>query len=748
MEKYLLLLVYILLCVGANAEVKELTFGAETSDSGGSSWKNRDVTDAKENIQEGDFIQVSFDEVKAENRQYAITNTTGTKIIQYSDSQDWFDCSVGQQDFVFTVTKSIYDAIQSGGLQIQYNGLSNLEIRRLRLAENWNSYAPTMGSPITVMDEAHYIKDWYSGSIVLKTGIDYVGKTLRVVCLDTDDDSYAFLKKNDSGWPSLMSGSDKFSIAGWKFFEIKINNELNGVLRGNGLRIGGNNYLIAKIYVYGTDTSAADWTEEDADVVDTYTFTDAIGGADGSDAIVPGSFFEYRNNGTQISDEKIANTKNNVIRLIFEPGSYKANDGNASAQVSAKDAEGAYNAAYIRQRNTVGSGFEYVNYADCNNSDHYDFELSDAITVFELDDNNETIYNRPIVNRALGVKTGMLSSLLKNGMQIWAKNVKIKSVQIRKSMVSKYVTGRAEYKHNLSDQVWRPIALPYNLTQAQLKEAFGENVKICELGPSQVTKTVVENESVSNVYGITLNFQALTSDLNANYPYIIKLAPNTVHSDEIYYINNVKADVRDFQAYEFRTGEFDVSALNAEKPAAGSKDYEKNLGIYNFEQNIKTQLNGVYMIFQSTAPVFNITNTGYGDVEIINGVNQYTVLGCPSDPKTEVTNYYFSNGNLFPILTQAKKLKSGLAYVKFPAATYTLFNDTDHPAEVALSKLGIRYEGDDDVTGIEEVIALPKKKSTISGVYNLCGQLVRKGNSTEGLAQGIYIVDGKKVLVK
>lgn len=418
MKRYLLFFVLVLLCMGAKADVRVLTFGEEHS-VGSSSWKSRNVSrDDVNELEVGDFILVSYDEVQNKNCQYAITKEDGTKIITYSDTQDWFDCPQGDKDFDFTVTQGLLDEMKAGGLQIQYNGLSNLKIQRYRISENWAQYKP-QSSYEEIMSTPQYIKDWYSGNCKITTSSDYVGKVLRVVCLETGDDSYAFLKKNDAGWSSLMSGSDKFSIAGWKYFEIKINKELNDVLRKEGLLIGGNNYFIAGVYVYGSDTSDVAWQEEDMDVVDTYTFTDAVGDPNWANAVIPGSFFEYKGQGAQISTEKLANTKNNIIRLVFEDGSYSS-----GAQVSAKDAVDGNNAAYIRQRNAVldGNGnatndFYYVNYADCSNSSHYDFELSDAITVFEA-------YNKPIVNSATGVKTGMLSSLLKDGLQIGAKNCK------------------------------------------------------------------------------------------------------------------------------------------------------------------------------------------------------------------------------------------------------------------------------------------------------------------------------------
>ena len=268
MKKYLIFLLLLLVSVGASAVTIDLTFGTRTKTEESLEWYYQDVTDAQ-SIQVGDFIVVSHDEVEADNTcQYAICTTKGDKLVRPSDKQDWYDCSTGDKDFDFTITQDIYEKIQHDGLQIQDKGLSNLKIKILRIAEDWSQYKPTVECT-EIMSTPQYISDWYNEGFVLKTSNDYVGKTLRVVCLETADDSYAFLKKNTSGWPSLMSGSDKFSIAGWKYFEIKINDELNNLLKGDGLRIGGNNYYIAGIYVYGSDTTAPAWADEEDDVIDT-----------------------------------------------------------------------------------------------------------------------------------------------------------------------------------------------------------------------------------------------------------------------------------------------------------------------------------------------------------------------------------------------------------------------------------------------------------------------------------------------
>ena len=253
MKKYLIFLLLLLVSVGASAvDVTkiDLSFGDRTPNSGG--WYYRNVNDASQ-IQVGDFILVSYDKVTSEGCQYAICDKDGYKIYTNGADKQWkcYNCPVGDTDFTFPVDANLYKTIVTDrkGLQIQDNGLSgNMTIQIIRVGKDWTHYKPS-GSYTEIMSTPQYIKDWYNDGYVLKTSTDYVGKTLRVVCLDTADDSYAFLKKNQSGWPSLMSGSDKFSIAGWKYFEIKVNDELNTLLRRDGLRIGGNNYYIAGIYV-------------------------------------------------------------------------------------------------------------------------------------------------------------------------------------------------------------------------------------------------------------------------------------------------------------------------------------------------------------------------------------------------------------------------------------------------------------------------------------------------------------------
>lgn len=763
MKKYLTFFLLILMSIGSVAQTTttELTLGDEGDVSG--TWKFREITGFTDQLTVNDYLVISF--VAATNgNQYAICSAKEKekdgvnykKLVVFSDKQNWFGCVDGQTECTVKITSDLLDKINSGGLRFEYNGLTNIKASIKRLNIDYLRKLVPDGAQSIGNNFPYKITDWYSKPYVLQDGsLNAVGQTLRVICMDAGDDAYAFLKNNDKNWSSIMSGSDKFSIAGWRYFDIKVNNSLNDIIKSTGgLLIGGNNYTIYGIYLYGDKqedpAGGLDWEEDDnTDLIDTYTFKDAIGGTDGwKEANIPGSFFEYKSEtGNQVegsevtSTTKLANTKNNIIRLVFE--------GQApnNAQVYAKDAEKDSKAAYIRQRNDAKT---YVNYADCAGRKYYDFELSDAITIFED-------YN--IVKKgAEGVKTGMLSKLLLNGMNVGAKGVKIKSVQIRKSLISKYVTGYAELTgHALSASKWCSITFPYNLTHDQLTKAFGEGVRICELGSSEVKKEKISTgvNAGSYHYSILFNFKKIGKNegVNANYPYLIKLgSAEHENTDNVYPIEGVVADVRDFQAYEFRSGKFNLDALDEESKNNPDKTVKEK------EKEIRDALNNenVCMKFKSTAPVFNISNTSDDSetkVEIINGVaNGGFTLLTPPTPQNGDTYYYMRNGALWPVLTQNRKLASGRAYVILPKETKVLFDDKEQAGTENNSKSIIAYSIDDEggnTTGIDEMeFSAPVVRQAQQNVYSLNGQMIRKGVSTVGLPKGIYIVGGKKWIVK
>ena len=75
--------------------------------------------------------------------------------------------------------------------------------------------------------------------------------------------------------------------------------------------------------------------------------------------------------------------------------------------------------------------------------------------------------------------------------------------------------------------------------------------------------------------------------------------------------------------------------------------------------------------------------------------------------------------------------------------TLNYADNSSETKDMSLVSLSFSYSYD-STTGINKIEEV--KKSLQGKVFNLNGQLV--GNSLEGLSKGIYIVNGKKVIIK
>lgn len=714
---------------------EEITLQLTGSDPTDGEWAYRNVNNY-DLLKAGDVIKATYDVSGSTNKQIYFAGPNG--------GDKFIETSVSETTYSFALTKEQLAKI-AHGMTVGYVGLKNFKLVAERNGSSGSTtepsepianYAPT--NPLVTVDINKYIANWYGEDniyrlkIADKTSSDLIGKILRVVCDGTGYDAYAFLKSG-RGWTPIMSGADKFSIAGWKYFEITVNSQLADILTKSdwdnnanteygGLIIGGNNYTIKAAYIYGEGTTAEEWTTDDSDIINQYRLSiDGTGGWT-TNTSVPGTFFQYIYKDNTKTEEKVPNTKNNIIRISFDK-TYE--NAQLTASASGNETEGF--GSYIRNRKQLENGsYQYEDYVTIN-ADHYDFELSDAITVFK----NEGSGKLPVVGEN-GTWKGMLSMLLVEGMNLNCNQAKITGIQIRKSQVSKYVTGLAVHNHKLSGKYWKPISLPYNLTQTQFHDAFGENAVFCELGKADVTKTVNGNNTI---YGMRIHFKPVKGELNANYPYIICLKDESEDTKRDFTIEDVKADVRDFQTYTFRTPNFDCSGL--------TDDTERK----EYEQKLK----GAYMNFISTAPVFTIQNDGVGEVEIYKKTDKYTDLS----PKTTDTwfNYAFNSGNIYAVPNDGIFLGSSLAYIQFSSQAKGLIDGTGLLAgNQQLSKSYFMIDGygeDNNTTGMEQVETSTSAKLYVGeGVYNMNGQLLRKTNSVAGLPKGMYIIGGKKVIVK
>lgn len=738
--------------------------------------------------------------------------------IQYSDNTyithgGYSEGNYGEKNFndyfTFTVPSDYTTHINNNkNIQIQGKNFTISSVYYTAPSEEEQNYLINKG---VTYSELNYegnetMNNWSASGVVIKGNNVTAGNVLRILLRGTSVASYACLKTG-SDWHEIMTGADKFSIAGWKYIDITINDALATMLNSStiddGLRVNGIGYTFAGAYVITANESNETWT--DGDVVSTYSQTE------NTKADVPGDYFRKAGDGNGNFGRSIDNTKNNIVRVTFseagDDGSWlKAMDNADAVTINGKNCH----AYYTRRRD---GNNEYYNYIKFDGSNTATFPMSDVIAYFNDSESNDIIDKNEDSDN--GTKQGMLSDVTLNGMKLES-DKNITKVELVGSQTAKYVRGYAEFNHSLSASYWKPITLPYNLTPAQFHDTFGKNAMICEIGGSStVTKKLEPNKSGDSTIGIkgstvaTIAFVDAIYDrkdnttyereadnsssgwnnfkvknVRANYPYIIHLdgeknnayREGTAIDKSDFTVSDLRADVRDFKSYKFRSNNFtynisvddDVKTYldnlsNSDKYNTLLSDFKikKDDGDnYVLNDTEKATYDNAYMYFISTAPVFNIRNENQTDM-----VEYYNPEAGDVNERTSITqrgstegaqNYYFYQGVLSPIGEgKTVKLKYGLGYLEFSKALIDLataeeqqVSDGSTNAKGISMLFGEIIETEKAESETTDIKATFRPVAQSSGkVFSLSGQCVST-NGITGLPKGIYIMDGKKIAIR
>ncbi len=218
-----------------------------------------------------------------------------------------------------------------------------------------------------------------------------------------------------------------------------------------------------------------------------------------------------------------------------------------------------------------------------------------------------------------------------------------------------------QVKRTIKANEWSTLVLPFDMTEAQLKEALGSDVKLAEFEDYEAEYTG------DDVTGLTVNFVAtdLTEGFYGNYPYLVKTSKDIT---EFIVTSTIDPDE------EGAVVEYDNGKSGKQRKVLGSL-----IGTYHA-----------------------------GDAIPNNGL--------------------FLSGNKFWYSAGATKIKAFRAY----------FMLNEVLSGVAEAK--VRFMVDEDAAAIEGIT--PDMENGVW--YTLDGRQLN-GKPTE---KGVYIVDGKKVLIK
>ena len=306
-----------------------------------------------------------------------------------------------------------------------------------------------------------------------------------------------------------------------------------------------------------------------------------------------------------------------------------------------------------------------------------------------------------------------------------------------------------EYKNSvlhlnrkLNDNMWNSLILPVDLTWGQMKRTFGDAVKVAKLAAlteNSVQFVTVEPDSDDDVM------------VKAFEPYIVyppytqvKSAPYTVE----HFYTSEGEDNSEWLGTDYKPSSDDTNRLTKTLKADHyditmvSLDREKlmqhvNTDTWESKIQFKT-IDGNYgkMVCKGTmAKTYDKDENGKN--KIISGRDDLN------------GDYFMYKGKLIQVPHGEKNngerysygLKAFRCWFELPG------NATAKPSLVSLLIDGV----EDSTTGIDDIHGstdCTSYKRGIDGVFNINGQMVRRSCSLEGLPKGMYIVNGKKIIIR
>ena len=314
-----------------------------------------------------------------------------------------------------------------------------------------------------------------------------------------------------------------------------------------------------------------------------------------------------------------------------------------------------------------------------------------------------------------------------------------------------YLTKAAdEYKNSvlhlnrkLNDNMWNSLILPVDLTWGQMKRTFGDAVKVAKLEAlteNSVQFVTVEPDSDEAVM------------VKAFEPYIV-YPPYT----------QVKSAAYTVEHFYTSKGNDNSEWLGTDYQPSNNEDNRltKKLEADHYDITMVTldreKLNE-YVNTDTWVSTTTVSATGGGMVckgtmaktydKDENGKNK--IISGRDDLNGD---YFMYKGKLIQV-PSGNKENGGEPYsygLKAFRCWFELTGNTSVGGTTGKS-VSLLIDGvEDSTTGIADIHGstdCTSYKRGIDGVFNMNGQMVRHGNSLVGLPKGLYVVDGKKMIIR
>ena len=311
----------------------------------------------------------------------------------------------------------------------------------------------------------------------------------------------------------------------------------------------------------------------------------------------------------------------------------------------------------------------------------------------------------------------------------------------------RYLTeAKDEYKNSvlhlnrkLNDNMWNSLILPVNLTWGQMKRTFGDAVKVAKLAAlteNSVQFVTVEPDSDEAVM------------VTAFEPYIVyppytqvKSAPYTVE----HFYTSEGEDNSSWLGTDYKPSSDESNRL---RKTISANHYDITMVSLD-RKKLNEYVNTTNWVSKTQ---FDATGGGHGTMVCKGTMAKTYDNGKILSGRDDLNGDYFMyKGKLIQV--PSGNMADGKPYSYGLKAFRCWFELTaDTPAGGKPSQVSLLIDGvEDSTTGIDDIHGSMDRtsyKRGIEGVFNMNGQMVRRSCCLEGLPKGMYVVNGKKIIIR
>lgn len=376
-----------------------------------------------------------------------------------------------------------------------------------------------------------------------------------------------------------------------------------------------------------------------------------------------------------------------ISGFYFEPYVYRKYNSKPSTTYAEEDFElSRINVGIKTAEMTAGPKFSWTD----TTSDAMDYTNQAAhtnVTVL-VNPTNEKNVRHEDTSVNLNPASGEFAAIPKNTNPHIVNNVNdINYVTLDNKAV--HVTLNREFTANK----WQTIVLPYSMNNLQMQQVFGEGTKVVTL--RDVQKYDVDPSHQTTAYFV----YHMNQDILAGYPYLIYPTKNVDNVVSNAYLDTDESNI--YSTWSSAPNNVTISGVGPNIVTYNGTNYD-GLGVYDFTSTYT-----------------------YNTVDIPAG------------------SYVMSNNQLtrLPDKQKAAPFRAYLSYSGDPSKAKDYM--------ITATSLGELEDELGGIDGIENILLESGIVGAKTDIYNINGQMVRQHtDDLNGLPKGMYIVNGKKFIVK